>query len=91
MNKAEFTNALAERSGLTKANSAVITDMFLQLIEDTLKEGEDINFIGFGKFFVKKKDAKNARNPRTGETIYVEERVAPAFKISKTFSDKFKS
>jgi len=52
-------------------------------IADALARGDRVELRGFGAFSVKRRDARTARNPRTGETVSVSEKVIPVFKTGK--------
>lgn len=54
---------------------------------EALKEGRGIEIRGFGSYKVKKKNARNARNPKTGEKVFVDEHFVPTFKFSKEFKE----
>ena len=54
---------------------------------DALANGEKIQLIGFGTFEVRERAAKDSKNPRTGETIHVPAKKAPAFKAGKALKD----
>ena len=58
-------------------------DGFLATVSQALKDGHSIEIRGFGSFKVKKRKARMARNPRTGEEVYVDEHFVPIFKGSK--------
>ena len=61
-----------------------IVETFFKTIEKALKEGKKVELRGFGTFFVKKiKEKYSARNPKTGEIIYVPEKNKVRFKASK--------
>lgn len=83
MIKAEFATKLAEKTGITKAKAAEATDAMLAIIVDALKAGDDVNFLGFGKFEVATVKARQSRNPRTGEKLMVPEHKKVRFKVSK--------
>ena len=53
-----------------------------------LEEGDRVELRGFGAFSVKKRDARIGRNPRTGETVAVEEKHVPFFKTGKLLRDR---
>ena len=57
-------------------------------MEETLKAGEEINFIGWGKFEVVERPARTGRNPKTGEEIKIEAKKTVKFKAGKTLLDK---
>ena len=57
-------------------------------IKSTLKRGERVEIRGFGSLSVRKRDQKNGRNPRTGESVFVPEKKAPIFKSGKGLRDR---
>ncbi|OGU61191.1 MAG: integration host factor subunit beta [Ignavibacteria bacterium RBG_13_36_8] len=85
MTKADIVEKVAEGTGLTKLETEAIVEGFLNTVIHSLREGKGIEIRGFGSYKVKKKNARNARNPRTGEKVYVEEHYVPVFKFSKDF------
>ena len=80
MNKAEFVKAVAEKAGIIKKDAAMVIDAVLEVIEETLKKGEEIKIVGFGTFKVVTRKERKGRNPRTGEEI-----VIPAAKVVKFY------
>jgi DNA-binding protein HU-beta len=76
--KAEFVDKLAAKSGLTKKDAASVADAFIEVITESLKKGEDVQFTGFGKFHVQKRDAREGINPQTKAKIKI-----PASKVPK--------
>ncbi len=90
MNKSELIQAVANRSGLTKKDSASAVDEMLGGITESLAKGESVQLIGFGTFEVRNRQAREGRNPATGETIKIEASKAPAFKAGKALKDKVK-
>ena len=60
-----------------------VVSAILDTISDALARGDRVELRGFGAFSVKKRDARNGRNPRTGETVSVCEKVIPVFKTGK--------
>ncbi len=85
MTKADIIDRIANGTGLTKIDTEVVVDGFFKTIIDSLASGNGIEIRGFGSFRVKKKNSRNARNPRTGEKVFVGEHFVPAFKFSKDF------
>lgn len=85
MTKADIVEKVALGTGLTKLETEAIIEGFLKTVIEALKEGKGIEIRGFGSYKVKKKKARYARNPRTGETVYVGEHYVPVFKFSKDF------
>ena len=81
MTKQEFIEAVAAKAGLTKADSARAVDAFQSVVTETLMKGDKVTLTGFGVFSVSKREARNGRNPRTGEVV----------KIAASKSAKFKT
>ena len=59
------------------------SNIILNEIKQTLKRGERVELRGFGTFGIKHRMPKKARNPGTGEPVYLPERFVPTFKPSK--------
>lgn len=80
MNKGELVGAVADKAGLDRKQAGQAIEATLEAITDALTRGEEVKLVGFGSFIVTKRPAGEARNPRTGETVRVEESMAPKFK-----------
>ncbi|HEX9911976.1 MAG TPA: HU family DNA-binding protein [candidate division Zixibacteria bacterium] len=87
MTKADLVEKIAEKTGLTRTDVAVIVDGFLDAIKLAMKEGNNIEIRGFGTFKIKPRKARKARNPRTGEEVPVPDRKVPVFKPSNEFKE----
>ena len=87
MNKSELISAMAEKSGLTKADSERAYKAFVETVTETLANGDTLSLIGFGTFLVRDRAARTGRNPRTGETIQIKASKNPAFKAGKALKD----
>ena len=87
MNKREFIDAYAARTGLTKVEAKEKVDALFNLIKDALAEGNVIVLLGFGKFEVKMRSERAARNPQTGEMVVVPPSNAVHFKAGKFLKD----
>ena len=68
MTKQEFVDQVADRAELSKKDAAAAVDAFLDTVEDALKRRSEVSFSGFGKFSVSARNAREGRNPATGET-----------------------
>ena len=79
MNKSEFVDQVASRSGLARKDAASAVDAALETIEDALTRGSEVNFTGFGKFSVADRSARQGVNPATGEKIQIAASKAPKF------------
>ncbi len=87
MNKSDLINAIAEESGLTKADAGRALDATISSVGNALKAGDSISLIGFGTFSVKERSARTGRNPQTGEAIQIKASKIPSFKAGKTLKD----
>lgn len=65
-----------------------IVNTIFDEITGAMSEGNRVELRGFGAFSVKKRDARVGRNPRTGETVHVEEKHVPFFKTGKLLRDR---
>lgn len=83
MNKAELIDKIAEKESLNKAQAGRILENILETITSTLKKGDEVALTGFGTFSAKKRAARTARNPKTGEKIQVAAMTVPKFKAGK--------
>ena len=86
MNKAEFTSAVADGAELSKADAGRAVDAMIEVIKKALKKGETITLVGFGTFSVRKRAARQGRNPQTGDTIKIKASKNPAFKAGKALT-----
>lgn len=87
MNKQEFINAVAEKSGLTMADAGRAVNAVLDAIQEELKKGGDVVITGFGKFETRKRAARSGINPLTKQAIQIPASKVPAFKAGKGFKD----
>jgi len=88
MTKADIARVVHERIGLTKKESAQIVESVLDVICDTLEQGENVKLSGFGHFMVRQKHARRGRNPKTGTDITIEPRSVVTFRASPLLKDK---
>ncbi len=88
MTKADIVDRIAQATGLTKVETEVVVDGFLKTVIEAMTEGVHIEIRGFGTFKVKKRQARIARNPRTGEPVPLDEHYVPVFKVSKELRDR---
>ena len=79
-----------EKIGGTKAQSEEAVEIVVATITNSLKNGEEVSISGLGIFSAKERAARQARNPRTGETIQVPAMRVPKFKAAKGLKDAVK-
>ena len=87
MNKAELVSMMAAKSNLTKKDSEMALNAFVETVQGALKKGEKIQLVGFGTFEVRKRNARNGVNPRTKQSIKIPASKAPVFKAGKALKE----
>ncbi len=88
MNKAELIAKLAEDAGITKTQANAALDSFIEAVTKTLKAGDKVTLVGFGTFSVSKRQARNGRNPQTGDVIKIKAKKVARFKAGKDLQAK---
>ena len=83
MTKAEIVEAINEKLGLTKKDIARVIDLFFEIIKEGLRNDQHIELRGFGTFEVKTREEREARNPKTGDSVTVPKRKVPYFRPGK--------
>ena len=83
MTKADIIRAVSDMTGLTKVEVEAVLEGIIVSISNSLKRGERVDIRGFGSFLVKRRAARDARNPATSEIVKLKERFIPLFKVSK--------
>ncbi len=87
MNKPELISAVAEKAGMTKKDATAAVNATLDILTERMVAGDSVALIGFGTFTSKKRAARTAKNPRTGEPVKVAAARVPAFKAGKGLKD----
>ncbi len=87
MNKSELVSAIAEASGLTKADSEKALNATTEAIKSALAKGESIQLIGFGTFSISERSARTGRNPQTGKEIQIAAKKVAKFKAGKALDE----
>lgn len=86
--KKDLVEKISDRTGLTQVDTKIVVESFLDSVSKALQEGSNIEIRGFGRFKVKQKRARTARNPRTNEYIDVAAGYKPVFEASKELRTK---
>ena len=81
--KADIVDLVYERVGFTRQEAAEAVDILFDEIKSRLADGENVRISRFASFILRKKNARNARNPKTGESIRISPRTVLTFKPSK--------
>lgn len=84
LTKHQLIQEIAIETGYTQATIKTVVEQFLELISEFLLDEKNIEFRGFGTFNVKTRKPRPARNPRTGEVVYLHSRIIPSLKFSNT-------
>lgn len=87
MNKAELVDAVAAKTGASKAKTAEMLDAFMGAVKDALAKQDAVQLIGFGTFSVSERAAREGRNPATGKTIKIAAKKIVKFKVGKALAD----
>ena len=89
MIRSELIHKIAdENPHLYQRDVERIVNTVFEEVTDAMARGDRVELRGFGAFSVKKRDARVGRNPRTGETVQVEEKCVPFFKTGKLLRDR---
>ncbi len=87
MNKAGFTEKFAERNDIPVKIADKIIDTIINEIKESLVQRKRVEIRGFGSFSVKEYKTYTGRNPKTGDKIEVQKKLAPQFKVSKIYKN----
>jgi len=86
MTKAEVVSEIAKKTGVDRADALACVEGFMEVVKESLTNGENVYLRGFGSFITKKRAAKAARDILKNTTITVPEHNIPAFKPAKSFA-----
>ncbi len=87
MKKSEMIEALANETGLTKADVEKVFNGTFNLFKDELAKGNNVAVAGFGTFKVSHRAARDGRNPKTGETMKIAASNSVSFKAGSALKD----
>ncbi len=90
MNKADIINKVHDVLGGTKAEAERAVDTVFDSITAAMKDGVQVSVAQFGIFEAKMREARTARNPRTGESVPVPAMRVPKFRAAKGLKDAVK-
>ncbi|MEC3915118.1 HU family DNA-binding protein [Nocardia sp. CDC160] len=85
MNKAELIDVLTEKLGTDRRTATAAVEQMVDTIVRAVNKGQSVTITGFGVFEQRKRAARVARNPRTGETVKVKPTSVPAFRPGAQF------
>lgn len=87
MKKVELVEAVAEQTGLTKADATRAIDATFATITEALSKGDKVPLVGFGTFAISKRAAREGRNPQTGAKVQISARNAVTFKAGTALKE----
>lgn len=79
MRKADLVSRVAKETGLTRRQADMAVDTVLGAIKNSLAIGDRVSLVGFGTFSVKRRAAREGRNPRTGKLLRIPAKKVPKF------------
>lgn len=90
MNKTELVSSIAEKAGLSKADSKKALDATIEAIADALKAGDKVSLVGFGTFAVSERPARQGINPATKAPITIAAKKVAKFKAGADLENAIK-
>ena len=87
MTKQVFIDHIASQYGCSKKEAERVIDIFTLSVIEAIREGKEVNLIGFGNFTINKVEARKGRNPRTGEGMNIVGYNQVRFKAGKKLKD----
>ena len=90
MTKADIVNKIYKSTGIDKAAVLTTIERFMEVVKDSLANGEHVYLRGFGSFIIKTRSEKTARNISKNTTIIIPEHKIPAFKPARVFMEEVK-
>ena len=86
--RADLSEAVYQKVGLSRTESADLVELFLQEISTCLENGDNVKLTSFGSFIVRDKNERIGRNPKTGQEVPIAPRRVLVFKPSNVLKDK---
>jgi DNA-binding protein HU-beta len=87
MNQSDLADAVADATGTGKAEAARVVEAVLDAVRNGLRRGEKVAISGFGSFEPSRREARQGRNPRTGEAVEIAASTTVRFKPGKGLKD----
>lgn len=90
MNKSELIKRMAEDNRLSQKENEKSLNSFIKIIEESLKNGERVQIMGFGTYETRERSERKGKNPRTKEEITIPASRVPVFRSGKILKEKVK-
>ncbi|NPA87291.1 HU family DNA-binding protein [Caminibacter pacificus] len=91
MKKSDLVAVVAQKTGLSKKDVSAVIDASIEAIEEALKKGDKVSFIGFGSFEVVKRAPRVARVPGTNKEVKIPASKSVKFKVGKKLKETVNS
>ena len=91
MNKQDLIGQVADRAGLSRADSAKAVETMLEVVTSALKRGDEVRLVGFGNFSVTRRKASVGRNPRTGAPMQIKASSQPKVRPGRILKEAVQS
>ena len=90
MNKTQLIEKIADEANASKSEAQKFFEAFTEVVQSELKEGNQIQITGFGKFYVQERDARQGINPQTKQRINIPASKVPKFTAGNALKDHIK-
>ncbi|GLK50755.1 MAG: DNA-binding protein [Oceanicaulis sp.] len=87
MNKSDLAKAVSDKTGLSRAQAGDAVDAAIEAVIASVKGNDSVQLAGFGTFYAKHREAREVRNPRTGEKMMSKARTQAAFRPAAALKD----
>ena len=89
MTKSELVEKLVEVNAvLSRKESEVVVNLIFDSMCEALKKGDKVEIRGFGSFTIREREAREARNPKSGDMVKIPEKRTPFFKTGKELRER---
>ena len=89
MTKSELVEKLIEANGtLSRKESELVVNIIFDSMCEALQSGEKVEIRGFGSFTIRERDAREARNPKSGDVVKIPAKKTPFFKTGKELRER---
>jgi DNA-binding protein HU-beta len=87
VNKADMIEQIAQAAEISKSAAERAVDALVAAVKSSLKKGGSVTLVGFGTFYVGRRQARAGRNPRTGEALRIKAARVPKFRAGKALKE----
>ncbi|MBI5887119.1 MAG: integration host factor subunit beta [Deltaproteobacteria bacterium] len=89
MTKSELIESIAAKiTNFSRKDIEIIVDTVFLSMGESLSEGDKVEIRGFGSFKIKRREGRQGRNPKSGESIFIDSKKVPFFKAGKEIRER---